>query len=211
MLRCSAASNVVGLVVGSQEQMPKVARALSASQVKRLMSPGLHPVGGVPGLALQVSPTGARSWILLVTVAAKRRDMGLGQFPGETLAQARDKGRRAREQIELGHDPIVERERAQQELNTAQANAISFKAAAQAYIDVKSAEWVNSKHTGQWARTLQTYAFPVGRARNSVSAASDSGTRCRLLAFMRSARMVHSFESRSISDQAAPRATRGRK
>jgi integrase len=87
--------------------------------------------------------------------------MGLGQFPGVTVAQARDKARPAREQIERGQDPIIERARAQDELKVAQSMAITFKTAALAYIDAKSAEWGNVKHTAQWIRTLESYAFPI--------------------------------------------------
>lgn len=87
--------------------MPKIARELSAIEVSRLKAPGLVSVGVVPGLHLQVSATGARSWILRVKVGSKRRDMGLGQFPGVTLAQARDKARQARELIEQGQDPSL--------------------------------------------------------------------------------------------------------
>lgn len=141
--------------------MPKIARELSALEVGRLKAPGLHPIGSVPGLALQVSLTGARSWILRVTIGSKRRDMGLGQFPGITLAQAREKARRAREQIEQGQDPILERERAQSLLKAEQSKAVTFEAAARAYIDSKGAEWRNVKHAAQWSATLQTYAYPV--------------------------------------------------
>lgn len=141
--------------------MPKIARELSPVEVGRLKTPGLHTIGGVPGLALQVAPTGARSWILRVTIGSRRRDMGLGQFPGVTLAQAREKARRAREQIEQGQDPILERERAQSLLKAEQSRAVTFKAAAIAYIDSKGAEWRNVKHAAQWSATLQTYAYPV--------------------------------------------------
>jgi integrase len=141
--------------------MPKIARELSALEIGRLKAPGLHPVGGVPGLALQVTGTGARSWILRATVGTKRRDMGLGQFPGVTLAQARDKARRAREQIDQGVDPILERERAQSLLRAEQSMAVTFEAAATAYIDSKGAEWRNAKHAAQWTATLKTYAFPI--------------------------------------------------
>lgn len=141
--------------------MPKIARELSALEVGRLKSPGLHPVGGVPGLALQVTPTGARSWILRATVGTKRRDMGLGQFPGVTLAQAREKARSAREKIEQGTDPILMRQQAQSLLRAQQATAVTFESAARAYIDAKSAEWSNAKHAAQWGATLETYAFPV--------------------------------------------------
>lgn len=141
--------------------MPKIARELSAIEVSRLKAPGLVSVGVVPGLHLQVSATGARSWILRVKVGTKRRDMGLGQFPGVTLAQAREKARQAREKIEQGHDPILERERAQSRLKAEQASAITFESAARAFMDAKSAEWSNTKHAAQWTATLNTYAYPV--------------------------------------------------
>jgi integrase len=141
--------------------MPKIARELSAVEISRLKAPGLVSVGVVPGLSLQISPTGARSWILRVKVGSKRRDMGLGQYPGVTLAQAREKARTARELIEQGHDPILERERAQSRLKAEQSSAITFEAAAHLFMDAKSAEWSNPKHAAQWAATLKTYAYPV--------------------------------------------------
>jgi hypothetical protein len=58
--------------------MPKRAEELDALAVRRLVAPGLHFVGVVAGLALQVTPTGARSWVLRYTVVGRRRDMGLG-------------------------------------------------------------------------------------------------------------------------------------
>lgn len=141
--------------------MPKVARELSALEIGRLTVPGLVSVGVVPGLSLQITPSGARSWILRVKVGSKRRDMGLGQYPGTTLAQAREKARQARERIEQGEDPILERQRAQSMLRANQASAITFEGAARAFMDAKSSEWTNPKHATQWTTTLQTFAYPV--------------------------------------------------
>ena len=59
--------------------MPKIAKELSALEVGRLTVSGFHAVGGVPGLHLQVSAQGARSWILRVKIGAHRRDMGFYQ------------------------------------------------------------------------------------------------------------------------------------
>lgn len=141
--------------------MPKIARELSAIEVSRLKAPGLVSVGGVPGLGMQVTPTGARSWILRVMVGSKRRDMGLGPFPGVTLAQAREKARQARQAIDDGSDPILAREIAQSALRAGQASAITFEDAAHNFITTKSVEWSNDKHAAQWTSTLETYAFPV--------------------------------------------------
>jgi Arm DNA-binding domain len=69
--------------------MGNKAKELAPIAVSRLTSPGLHFVGGVAGLALQVLPTGGRSWVLRATIGSRRRDMGLGGYPDVTLAGAR--------------------------------------------------------------------------------------------------------------------------
>lgn len=141
--------------------MPKIAKPLTALEVSRLKAPGLVAVGGVPGLHLQISPSMARSWILRVKVGTKRRDMGLGPYPAVTLAQAHEKARQARERIEQGQDPILERERAQSLLRAEQTRAITFEQAARALIEAKAPEWRNAKHAAQWTATLEKYAFPA--------------------------------------------------
>lgn len=141
--------------------MPKIALELSALEVGRLKTPGLVAVGAVPGLNLQITPSGARSWILRVKVGVKRRDMGLGAYPAVTLAKAREKAREAREQIEQGTDPILTRERTQSQLRANQTSAVTFKQAAARFIAHKATEWSNKKHAAQWTATLETYAYPV--------------------------------------------------
>lgn len=140
--------------------MPKLARELSALEVGRLRDSGMHAVGGVPGLYLQVVGP-ARSWILRAQVGQKRRDMGLGGFPGVPLAMAKEKARQARSLIESGVDPILERDRAKSALLAAQTSAITFADAARMFMDARSDEWRNAKHRQQWANTLDTYAAPV--------------------------------------------------
>lgn len=141
--------------------MGRKAKELSPLAVGRLTTPGMHAVGGVSGLYLQVLDSGARTWVLRVMIAGRRRDMGLGGFPDVTLAQARDKARHARAQIDQGVDPIEARREQRSSLRAKTAAARTFKECAAAYIEAKAPEWRNPKHEQQWTNTLEQYAFPV--------------------------------------------------
>ncbi|MEG3081322.1 integrase arm-type DNA-binding domain-containing protein [Halomonas sp. 5021] len=152
--------------------MPRQTKPLTALEVKRLTQRGLHAVGEVPGLYLQVSKTGTRSWVLRYATGETRlsesgkafmvrRDMGLGSYPGVTLAQARDKARGVREKLDAGIDPVAERRAASQSRRAAELARITFADAAAAVIKIKQAESRNQKHGKQWQSTLETYAFPV--------------------------------------------------
>lgn len=141
--------------------MPKIAKELSALQVSRLLDEGHHAVGGVTGLYLYVTSTGARSWVLRIGVGKKRRHMGLGGFPSVTLAMAREQARTARSEFRAGLDPIAARHKAVSKLLAEQLNAVTFESAAKAYIDAHGDTWKNPKHRAQWSATLATYAFPV--------------------------------------------------
>lgn len=136
--------------------MPRKSKEFSALEVGRCATPGLHFVGGVAGLALQVQKSGARSWVLRVSIAGKRRDMGLGGFPDVTLADARRRARDERETVDKGIDPIVSRQKAVAELRAQAAKAITFKAAALLYIEAHEPTWRNAKHAEQWRNTLNS-------------------------------------------------------
>jgi integrase len=141
--------------------MGRKAKELGPLAVSRLVAPGLHFVGGVAGLALQVLKTGGRTWILRATMGGRRRDMGLGGFPDVPLADARAAARRARDQIKAGLDPIEEA-RAEANANRAnQAKNVTFKQAALTYIASHEGGWRNAKHAKQWRSTLDVYAYPV--------------------------------------------------
>jgi len=83
------------------QKMPSRAKELSAVEVRRL-GPGVHNVGGVAGLLMQVAASGAQSWLLRVRIGDKRREIGLGPFPEIGLARAREKAAEAKEAIRSG-------------------------------------------------------------------------------------------------------------
>ncbi|OTP69746.1 tyrosine-type recombinase/integrase [Caballeronia sordidicola] len=141
--------------------MPKIAKELGALAVSRLSQPGLHTVGRVAGLALQVTATGARSWIFRTMVGGKRREMGLGAYPAVSLKDAHLKAQSMRNEIESGVDPVLARKEAASRLRASQTAEIDFAEAAKRYIAAHSHEWKNAKHGEQWKNTLTTYAYPL--------------------------------------------------
>ncbi|MFZ4539647.1 tyrosine-type recombinase/integrase [Propionivibrio sp.] len=141
--------------------MTRKAKELGALEVGRLDTPGFHAVGGVSGLALKVSDTGARYWILRVMIGGKRRDMGLGGFPDVTLAGARDAAREARAKIKAGIDPIDDAKAKRSALAASRAASVTFSEATMKYIAAKESEWSNKSHASQWLASLTAYAFPM--------------------------------------------------
>lgn len=135
--------------------MPRVAKTLGALQVQRLVQPGLHAVGEVAGLCLNVKDSGARSWVLRTTVAGRRCEFGLGGFPTITLAQAREQARALLLEFRAGRNPLAER--AEQRRNA----QWTFEKVAEAYIAAHRAGWKNPKHADQWGNTLTAYVYPL--------------------------------------------------
>ncbi|MCA3509488.1 MAG: integrase arm-type DNA-binding domain-containing protein [Rhodobacter sp.] len=145
--------------------MPRIAQELGPLDVKRLTHTGgktndMVAVGGVPGLYLQVTRKGGKTWVLRATVGAMRRDIGLGGFPAVTLSQAREKARDARDKIERGIDPVAERKAVKAALALAQSRGLSFADAVDKCLAAKLDAFRNPKHRQQWRNTLDGYATP---------------------------------------------------
>lgn len=141
--------------------MPKRVKELSALDVGRIDAPGLHAVGGVVGLYLQVTSDMAKSWLYRFSAGGKRRKMGLGSFPTVTLATAKTKAREAELKASSGVDPIDSRKEAHKALLASRDRDKTFKECAEAYIEAQKAGWKNSKHEAQWSATLVTYVYPL--------------------------------------------------
>lgn len=130
-------------------------------EVKRIVDPGLHPVGGVAGLCLKVKPSGARSWIYRVRIAGKRRHIGVGGSPDVSLAVARERARAMRSQIDQGEDPIAERQARLDAHRAEQARRLAFADAARQCHMAKADEFRSAKHRQDWIRSLEMHAFPA--------------------------------------------------
>lgn len=155
--------------------MPKkVSKALTPLAVKNA-KPGRHADGD--GLYLLVKDSGARSWVFRFMLRGRARDLGLSRCREAiallrstggrelTLSQARDVAAIYRLKVKDGIDPLEEREQEQAVKASAEQSArvkgVTFRVAADAYIEANGDSWRNAKHRQQWQNTLATYVYPV--------------------------------------------------
>lgn len=122
-----------------------MARKLSALAVSAIRTPGLHSVGD--GLYIKVLPN-SRSWVFRYMSGGTAYKMGLGPYPTVTLAQAREKAADAQRLRARGQDPLAAK-------RDGTPIAMTFKRAAEDYIDAKKAGWRNGKSAAQWASSLK--------------------------------------------------------
>jgi integrase len=132
---------------------------LTALAVTKAKAAGMHPDGG--GLYLQVTESGAKSWIYRFTLHGRTREMGLGPLYTISLAMARAKADESRRMRLNGIDPIDARRGERIKAQLEAARAMTFKNAAAAFIRSHEAGWRNAKHVAQWKSTLAEYAEPV--------------------------------------------------
>ena len=126
----------------------------------RSLGAGRHADGN--GLYLVVDPSGARRWVVRVTVKGQknregkplRTDFGLGGANIVTLDDARARALEYRRMAKQGLNP---RYKATKEVPTFE------EIAKQVHIE-RLPTWKNPKHGQQWINTLAEYAFPkIGR------------------------------------------------
>ena len=127
-------------------------------QVSKLTKPGLYGDGG--GLTLQISATGAKSWLFRYMIAGKPFGMGLGPTHTVSLAEARHRALDARKLLLDDINPLAAKKQNRIAAALANAKMMTFDQCAEAYILAHKAEWKNAKHGDQWTNTLNTYASP---------------------------------------------------
>ena len=132
--------------------MAKTIEKLAALFVGRTKEVGMHADGG--GLYLQVTASGAKSWIYRFEINGRERAMGLGSLNAVSLAEARKQAEECRGLRQRGIDPIQHRNEARAQAALDRANSISFGDAARQYINSHKAGWKNKKHATQWEMTL---------------------------------------------------------
>ena len=138
-----------------------------------------HPVryavaGEPPGLCIQVTPNGAKSWLLRVTTGVRphatlpevmrqvRRELGLGKYPTVGLQAARDKAVAYLSKTSQGIDPNAERKAAASAALAAQAKLRTFGDCEKEAIEAKAPGYKNElKSKAGWRTRMDLHVLPV--------------------------------------------------
>lgn len=107
------------------------------------------------GLWLVKRTQQAGKWVLRLSVAGKRREMGLGPWPEVSIADARSKALQARASLRDGTDPVAARRKEQ--LAT---KRISLKEAIEGCFKARQAELKGDGSAGRWMSPLNVHIIP---------------------------------------------------
>jgi integrase len=170
---------------GGHEYIGRIFEMLTAKRIARL-GVGRYLDGGDLGRGLYLQLTARKkngkfieppevaggSWLLRYERGEKtsrktgktipgERWLGLGSLSDFTLKEARDRARAARQLLADGIDPLEAKAAAKAAKAVASIRQITFKQAAEAFIDQHKSGWRSPKSEAQWNSSLQTYVYPI--------------------------------------------------
>ena len=103
----------------------------------------------------------AANWVMRYSKDKVDRWLGLGSVNDFTLEEARDRARKARQQIADGIDPVASRKAEKATRALAAAKQMTFEKAAEEFFDAHQSKWKSAVHRQQFQNTLATYALPT--------------------------------------------------
>src|SRR5262249_36405872 len=117
---------------------PHTLGKLTATAVAKAKKPGHFSDGG--GLYLQVTASGAKSWVFRYRIDGRLREMGLGPHHSVPLAKARERAAERRQELdafrhdELPLEPLALRKEAKAKRKLDAARSMTFCQCGEAYI-----------------------------------------------------------------------------
>jgi integrase len=124
---------------------------LNAAKVRNIKATSTYEDGG--GLRLVVADTGAKRWVMRISIKGTRRELGLGGYRSVSLEAARKRAAEIRDGAREGRDVTLERRLRQQ-------NAQTFRQCFEDVYDLRRERVTNKKALLQWRSTMETYVFP---------------------------------------------------
>jgi integrase len=113
------------------------------------------------GLYLLVRTESNAQWFLRYQRAGRERSMSLGTLHDFTLPEARERARKARQQLADGVDPLDAKRAAALQNALHGAKAKTFEQCAREFFADNAERWSNAKHRAQFISTLESWVFPV--------------------------------------------------
>lgn len=125
---------------------------LSAQLLNSNMKAGRHYDDSGNGLHIYVRKSGSKSWSQKIRFGGKQLELGLGNYPVVSLAEARRIAADNKAMAARGINPKIQR---------AKPKTIpSFQEVMELALPAILDELKNDKHRAQWRTTLETYALP---------------------------------------------------
>jgi len=152
---------------------------LTLKRIEKLLNePGRY--FDADGLYLKVPPKSLKaprarrgSWLLRYEIGGNERWCGLGKVADFDLSEARERARKARQQLRDGQDPIERKREDKARAAFEEAKLITFETATRQYLEQHEGAWKNPKSAKNFTAAMEKYVFPtIGRL--SV-AAVDTG------------------------------------
>jgi integrase len=131
--------------------------SLADVAIRGRMPPGRYPDGKGTGLMLEVSPTGAKRWVMRLRIHGKRTDMRLGPYPVVGLAEARALAEDAWKAARRGEDPRKPKATPAEDAAPPPAPKTLADALA-AYVQAHSPAWRSPKTARIWKASVAKHA-----------------------------------------------------
>ena len=130
----------------------EVAKRLTAQLLNTNMEAGRYYDDSGTGLHIYVRKSGSKSWSQKIRFGGKQLELGLGNYPMVSLADARRIAAENKARAQRGINPKLERVKPK--------TIPSFKEVMELALPSIQDELKNAKHRAQWRTTLETYALP---------------------------------------------------
>jgi integrase len=130
-----------------------MSRKLSAQLLNSNMKAGRHYDDSGTGLHIYVRKSGSKSWSQKIRFGSKQLELGLGNYPMVSLAEARRLAAENKAMAAKGINPKSERLKPK--------TIPSFQEVMELALPSILDELQNAKHRAQWRTTLETYALPL--------------------------------------------------
>ena len=127
-------------------------KRLTAQLLNTNMEAGRHYDDSGTGLHIYVRKSGSKSWSQKIRFGGRQLELGLGNYPMVSLAEARRIAAENKALAQRGINPKLERVRPK--------TIPSFKEVMELALPSILDELKNAKHRAQWRTSLETYALP---------------------------------------------------